>query len=156
MNFGVYSSPEEINYVYIKTSYMKDKCNDTKNNTAYVLFKVKIKQQKYQNLLSDIKLVDYYYYITDYCVFHEENITKEQLNMHVNKYCCDIFICKNYGDLCLVKSTNGTNDPEGIIPFGEHDNMKNLFIFYDGSKLNAKTLEGAFKEILFYKFMDEY
>ena len=40
--------------------------------------------------------------------------------------------------------------------FFEHDNMNELIIFYEGSKINAKTLEEAFKEILFIKFMDEY
>jgi hypothetical protein len=155
MNFEETPAREVIDYVYTKP-YMKEKCNATKNNTAYELFKVVVKKRKLPKSPEGIDLVDYYYYITDHCVFLEENITKEKLNMHVNNWCSDTFICRRYDELCLVKSTYGTNNPEGIIPFGEHENMNDLFIFYERSKLNVKTLEGAIKEILFIKFMDEY
>ena len=141
-----YNQPYQgyINYFYIKKSNIDD------TNTKYYIFYVEIKEQEIDSCNTD------YHYIFKEFSIDEHFKSVEQLNNYISdNYSGAVFLCKQDNNICLYDNSTYGLHPTSYIDFGDHDNINNLFIFYDDLKLTAITLEDALKEILFIKFIKE-
>lgn len=147
---------DNLDYFYVKPSYHYDSVYSCDINHPYILFRLEIKEGL-KTISSKGLNFNYHYIFKDTLIFKDFKNNK-QINNYVDNEYADIFICRNNEDntLCLFDNSSYGLSPKSIINFGKHDDMDNLFIFYNDIKLDVKTLEDALKEILFIIFVKEY
>jgi hypothetical protein len=148
---------DNLDYFYIKSSncYTPDySCDIT---YPYILFRLEIKEVLKTISPKGLNFKDYHYIFKETLIFKDFK-NNNQINNYVDNEYAEIFICRNNEDktLCLFDNSSYGLSPKSIINFGKHDDMDNLFIFYNEIKLDVKTLEDALKEILFLVLVKEY